>query len=156
MQIRFRLAALAMVLSTMVGVASPAGAQHGRAHLGPRISYDFDFEEFGIGAQLSVPIARRLEFYPSFDYFFVERGSLTQVNVDLKYRVPADFNWLYVGAGLNVTRRAVGDVDFNDTGLNIFGGYESMRGRVHPFVEVRVIAGDGSRAQLAGGLNFTL
>ena len=156
MQMPLRLAVAFMVAGAVAATAAPAGAQSGRAHLGPRLSYDFDFEEFGVGAQLSVPVARRLEFYPSFDYFFVERGSLTQLNIDLKYRVPADFNWLYVGAGLNVTRRAVNDVDFNDTGLNLFGGYESMRGRVHPFVEVRVIAGDGSRAQLAGGLNFTL
>ena len=55
-----------------------------------------------------------------------------------------------------MTRRSVGDFENTDTGLNLFGGYESMRGNVHPFVEVRIVAGDGSRAQLAGGLNFTL
>lgn len=153
---RLRLAAFIMALGGLAATAPSAAAQTGRTHLGPRVIYDFDYEEFGIGAQLSVPVARRLEFYPSFDYFFVEPGSLTQLNVDMKYRVPADFNWLYVGAGLNVTRRSVGDFENTDTGLNLFGGYESMRGNVHPFVEVRIVAGDGSRAQLAGGLNFTL
>ena len=153
---RLRLAAFIMAVGGLAATVPSAAAQTGRAHLGPRVIYDFDYEEFGIGAQLSVPVARRLEFYPSFDYFFVEPGSLTQLNVDFKYRVPADFNWLYVGAGLNVTRRSVRDFENTDTGLNLFGGYESMRGNVHPFIEVRIVAGDGSRAQLAGGLNFTL
>ncbi|MBA2291288.1 MAG: hypothetical protein H0W15_02405 [Gemmatimonadales bacterium] len=48
------------------------------------------------------------------------------------------------------------DRNHTDTGLNLFGGYESLKGKVHPFVEVRIIAGDGSRAQAAGGINFTL
>ena len=153
---RIKLVAALLVAAGLASTTTSALAQTGSAHLGPRVIYDFDVEEFGIGAQLGMPIARNLEFYPSFDYFFVEPGSLVQLNVDLKYHVPAAFNWLYVGAGLNVTRRSVGEFENTDTGLNIFGGYESLRGRVHPFVEVRIVAGDGSRAQLAGGLNFTL
>ena len=153
---RMRTTVITLMLLGGLTAATPVAAQTGRAHLGPRLIYDFDVEEFGVGAQLSVPVARQLEFYPSFDYFFVNPGSLTQLNVDLKYRVPADFNWLYVGAGLNVSRRSFRDEGHTDTGLNLFGGYESLRGRVHPFLELRIVAGDGSRVQLAGGLNFTL
>lgn len=154
---RFPLAVAIMALATATVTAPSATAQTSRAHLGPRISYDFDFEEFGVGAQLGVPIARHLEFYPSFDYFFVDPGSLTQLNVDLKYRIaPESLRWLYVGTGLNVTRTSFGDRNHTDTGLNLFGGYESLKGSVHPFVEIRIIAGDGSRAQVAGGVNFTL
>ena len=40
-------------------------------HLGPQINYDFDIEEIGIGAQFSVPMAKRLEFYPSFIWYFI-------------------------------------------------------------------------------------
>ena len=153
---RIRLAAAILAIGALATVGHSAAAQTRNTHLGPRLIYDFDFEEFGVGAQLSVPIARNLEFYPSFDYFFVDPGSVMQFNVDLKYRVPADFDWLYVGAGANITRIEFGDTDHHDTNLNLFGGYESLRGRVHPFVEVRVIAGNGSRAQIAGGLNFTI
>lgn len=78
-------------------------------------------------------------------------------NVDLKYRVaPQSLRWLYVGTDLNVTRSSFRDRNNTDTGLNLFGGYESLKGKVHPFVETRIIAGDGSRAQVAGGINFTL
>ncbi len=154
---RFPFAVAILAVVGAAGMTESAAAQTSQAHLGPRISYDFDFEEFGVGAQLGVPIARHLEFYPSFDYFFVDPGSLTQLNVDLKYRIaPQSLRWLYVGTGLNVTRSSFRDRNNTDTGLNLFGGYESLKGKVHPFVEVRIIAGNGSRAQVAGGINFTL
>jgi hypothetical protein len=40
-------------------------------------------------------------------------------------------------------------------GLNLFAGAESLKGRVHPFAEARLVLGDGSRFQLVGGLNIT-
>ena len=41
-------------------------------------------------------------------------------------------------------------------GLNLFGGIQSLKGRIHPFAEMRFIVNDNSTAQLAAGLNFTL
>jgi hypothetical protein len=147
-------AALVLALFALVGTAQ---AQSDRLHLGPRLSYQFDLEKIGVGAQFSAPIARHLEFYPSFDYFFVDDGSFWQVNVDLKYSVVSQtMNWLYLGSGLNIARTSVGRSRDSRAGLNLFAGAESRRGRVHPFGEFRVTVGDGSRAQIAAGLNFTL
>ncbi len=42
------------------------------------------------------------------------------------------------------------------TGLNVFAGAESLRGRVHPFAELRLVASENTSAQVAFGLNFTL
>jgi hypothetical protein len=139
-------------------VAHGLEAQTSRSHLGARISYQFDAEEFGIGAQLGVPIARRLEFYPSFDYYFVDPGNFWAMNADLKYRISAtsSMDWLYVGAGLNVTGFSVGPVDDTDLGANLLAGVEPLRGRIHPFAEARLILGDGSAFQLSAGLNLTL
>ena len=154
---RLRFAAMFLAVGGLAGLAGAATAQTINLHVGPRLSYNFDAEEFGVGAQLSVPVARRLEFYPSFDYYFVEPGSLTSLNVDLKYRVPAEgLRWLYVGGGINFTRVSFGEFENTDTGANIIAGYESIRGRVHPFAEFRLTAGDGSQAQISAGLNFTL
>jgi hypothetical protein len=157
MKLRVARTVAALVLaSAFVGSAQ---AQSDRLHLGPRLSYQFDLEEFGVGAQFSAPIARHLEFYPSFDYFFVDNGSFWQLNADLKYSIVSEaINWLYLGGGLNLARR---DTDTpNDArtraGVNLFAGAESRRGRVHPFAEFRVVLRDGSAAQLAAGLNFTL
>ncbi len=152
----FRISRIATALMAAAALAGTAQAQTNRLHLGPRVSYQFDVEEFGVGAQLSVPMARYLEFYPSFDYFFVDNGSFWNLNADLKYRIAAaTVRWLYLGAGLNIARSSNGSSN-TDAGLNLFAGAESLKGRIHPFGEFRFTANHGSTAQLAAGLNFTL
>ena len=155
MKAPLRIAALTLALVTAHSAA--ASAQTNRMHIGPQLAYDFDFEEFGLGAQLSVPVARRLEFYPSFMWYFIGEGSLWNVNADLKYRVLSNQpHWLYLGTGLNISRFTNDGVGNTDAGLNLFAGAESLKGRIHPFGEARLIIGDGSRFQLAAGLNITL
>jgi len=152
----FRISRIATALVAAAALAGTAQAQTNRLHLGPRLSYQFDVEEFGVGAQLSVPMARYLEFYPSFDYFFVDNGSFWNLNADLKYRIAAaTVRWLYLGAGLNIARSSNGE-SHTDAGLNLFAGVESLKGRVHPFAEFRFTAGDGSTGQISAGLNITL
>lgn len=153
----FRFSRLVTVLALSSAVAGVAEAQGGRLHLGPRVSYQFDLEEAALGVQFGAPLARNLEFYPSFDYYFVEPGSFWNLNADLKYRMPAESaGWLYVGAGLNMARRSVNENSSTDAGLNAFLGVESRAGRVHPFAEFRFTANDNSTAQISLGLNFTL
>lgn len=155
MMVRF--SALASALLLTGALAGTAQAQTNRLHLGPRLSYQFDVEEIGLGAQFSAPIASHLEFYPSFDYFFMNVGSLWNLNADLKWRIPEEsIHWLYLGGGLNLARRSNGDTHDTHAGVNLFAGAESLRGRVHPFGEFRFTANDGSAVQLAVGLNFTL
>jgi hypothetical protein len=132
-------------------------AQTGRLHLGPRASYQFDLEEVGVGAQLGVPIAPYLEFYPSFDIFLVDRGSASDINLDVKYRVGSRAtDWMYIGAGVNLARRRGNGDSHTDAGFNAFIGAESLRGSVHPFGEFRFTANNGSTGQISVGLNFTL
>jgi hypothetical protein len=153
-----RLAAAVMASLVTMAVTVRAEAQTSRLHLGAHASYNFDAERLGIGPQLSIPIARHLEFYPSFDWFFVDGGTLWGLNADLKYRLHGEgWNWLYVGGGLNLTRSNpdVGS-SHTDSHLNVLVGAESLRGRVHPYVELRGLIGNNSTAQLAAGLNFTL
>lgn len=151
--IRVTLAALTLALVA----TTAASAQTNRTHIGPRIGYNFDAEVATVGGQLSFPIGRRLEFYPSADIHLVDEGSLLGINLDLKYRLPGtNVRWMYVGTGLGILSRSVNDRDNTDTGLNVFLGAESLSGRVHPFIEGRVLISDGSTAQILGGINFTL
>jgi hypothetical protein len=144
--------ALSFLLSLLL--AGAAQAQTHSMHLGPRLSYQFDYEEFGIGAQFSVPISSHLEFYPSFDVFFTNPSSLWSLNADVKWRVaPASASWLYIGSGLNLLEYGGNG---SDVGLNLFGGVESLKGRVHPFAELRLIVNENSTGQVSAGLNFTL
>jgi hypothetical protein len=148
----FRISKLATALVVASALAGTAQAQTSRFHLGPRLSYQFDLEKLGIGAQFSAPIVPHLEFYPSFDYF-IDSGSVWNLNADLKYRLPSEsVHWLYLGAGLNIAHGG----NNTQAGLNLFAGVESLKGRVHPFGEFRFTANHGSTGQIAAGLNFTL
>lgn len=153
----FPIRVTAAALTLALAATTAATAQTNRTHIGPRIGYNFDAEVATVGGQLSFPVGRYLEFYPSADIHLVDDGSLFGVNLDIKYRLPgANVRWMYIGTGLGILSRSVGDFDNTDTGLNVFLGAESLRGRVHPFVEGRVLIADGSMAQIVGGLNFTL
>ena len=154
---QFRISTIATAVVVASALAGTAQAQTDRLHFGPRLTYQFDLKKVGLGVQFGAPIARHLEFYPSFDYYFVDVGSFWNLNADLKYRIANEsMNWLYVGSGLNIARSSVSVLHSTRAGLNLFAGAEPLKGRVHPFGEFRVTAGDGSAVQIAGGLNFTL
>jgi hypothetical protein len=150
-----RLRQIGLGLGLATALAGAAHAQ--RAHIGGHLLYQFDVEEFGIGAQFSYPVARRLEFYPSFDYYFVDPGSLWQLNGDLKYKLREEHNWFYLGGGIGIARRSVGDVDNTDVGANLIGGWETLIGqRVHPYLEGRLTLSEETSVQVAAGLNITI
>jgi hypothetical protein len=154
---RSNVRAALMALGLAVGVAASSEAQTNNLHIGPRLSFDFDAEEIGIGAQIGIPIGRRVELYPSFDYFFVDPGTLWSVNADVKARIFGErLEWLYTGAGLALERIDLGPFDDTDPGVNVFVGAETLRGRIHPFAEARLRFADRNSFILAAGLNFTL
>lgn len=147
--------ALAALMLGAIG--SVTHAQSGQTYVGPRISYNFDFEEVAIGGQLGLPLTSALDFYPSLDIFLVDEGSLLGLNADLKFRPGTDRpSPLYVGGGLNLSRRSFNDRSNTEPGLNLFGGLEGRSGSVRPFVELRAILADRSTVQLSGGINFAL
>jgi hypothetical protein len=136
---------------------SVASAQTGRTYVGPRITYNFDFEEVAIGGQLGLPLTTALDFYPSLDIFLIDEGSLLGINADLKFRPgTVGTSPLYVGGGLNLSRRSINDRSNTEPGLNLFGGLEGRSGSVRPFVELRAILADQSMVQLSGGINFAV
>lgn len=148
------LAAVA-ALAAMALVPTPALAQ--RAHLGVRAGYNFDYNDPALGGHFSVPIVRRLELYPSMDVYLPETGTRLAFNGDLKYRFPTRSAWEpYLGGGLQVLHRRIGDAGNNDVGANLLGGVETRVGAVHPFFEGRVVLQDNTSFQVAGGLNITL
>lgn len=144
----------ALVMALSFGVVSRVEAQR-RTHVGPHVSYNFDAEKAGIGGQLGLPLTSRLDFYPSFDIFFVDQGSLFGLNADFKIH-PDPASALYLGAGLNLARLSVNGNSDTNAGLNLLGGLEASFGAIHPYAELRLILGDGSAVQLSTGLNFTI
>lgn len=153
---RFRAVAVALVL--MGGVSAAAEAQSDALHFGPRLGYNFDAEEFSIGVHFLKPLTDAISIYPSVDYFLVDGGTLLGFNADLRYQVPADnLDWLYVGAGLGITRWSYEGFSNTDTGVNLIGGFQPAGGsRIKPFAEARLSIGDGSSFAVFGGLHIPL
>jgi len=147
---------LAPALVALWALAVPVAAQ--RSHIGVHVGYDFDGDNTVVGGQLSLPLSRVLELYPSVDVYLVDAGSLVAFNGDLKYRLnPGARPQFYVGGGVNVLRASAGGTSSTDTGWDLLGGIESRLGYTHPYVEGRArFHGDRSAFQLNAGLNVTL
>lgn len=126
--------------------------------IGAHAGYNFDVEQLVLGAQATMPITRMFEIYPSFDYYFVDVGSLWALNVDLQIRPPTTFGaWaLYVGGGMNYLHASGSGVgSHGDVNLDLLGGLE-LQQPLHPYAEARLILGNGSAFQLVGGVSFNL
>jgi len=139
-----------LTLVVLLGVAGVSRAAAQRSHFGVHGGYNIDSDNWLIGAQVHLPLTRSIELYPSFDYYFVDPGSLVGLNADLQFRTPGAP--LYFGGGLNILR-ATGN---SDTGFDLFGGLETRYGRTHPYVEARGLFHNNSSLQLVFGLNVTL
>lgn len=127
-------------------IATSPGPRWG-AHLG----YSFDTDDMLLGAQLSWPISTQLDFYPSFDYYFVDGGnSVWGLNFDLKFRPQTRYGIWYLGGGLNLLHDAGG----TGSHLNLLTGLEDRRGRMRPYIEGKFILGDNSLFQLVGGISW--
>jgi len=125
-------------------VATTSGPRYG-----PHLGYNFDAEALLRGAQVSWPISPAMDLYPTFDYYFIDPGSLWALNFDLKYRPPTRYGAWYVGGGLNLAHS-----NGTDTNLNLVTGLEGRRGGTRPYVEARFILGSGSSFQIVGGFSM--
>jgi len=144
-----------LLVTTWLALCGALQAHAQRAHIGFHGGYNFDIERGLLGAQLLLPVGRTVELYPSFDYYFVDAGSLVGFSGDIKFRLPTGGpSVLYLGGGVNVLHASAGG---SDTGWDLFGGLESRLGVTHPYIEGRVLNHNSSSAfQIAVGLNFTL
>jgi hypothetical protein len=143
------------VLAALLACAAPVRAQ--RAHIGPHAGYDFDRNVGLAGGQMSLPVSRYVELYPSLDVYFLNTGSLLGFNGDVKLRLqPGQPLQLYVGGGLNVQQARAGGASSSDTGWDLLGGIETRLGYSHPYIEGKVLQHTGSTFQLMAGINITL
>jgi hypothetical protein len=147
-----------MLAGLFVAGAGVAGAQAtgNPASFGPRVTYNFDFEEVAIGGHGIIPLNSRVDFYPSLDIFLPDNGSLLGFNLDLRLKPVLESPMFYLGGGLNLTRASFRSASNTEAGVNIIGGLEGQTGVIRPFGELRLLIGDGSSVALAGGLNIII
>lgn len=126
-------------------------ALHGGPEIGIHAGYNFHFDHALIGAQASFPMTRNVELYPSFDYYTGQSAAKWGLNIDLKVRPPARYQFWYGGAGLNLLHAAT-----TTSHLNLFAGFAGRPGPFRPYAEGRLTLANGSAFQLVGGLSFPL
>ncbi|HEY4101174.1 MAG TPA: hypothetical protein VGM20_09885 [Gemmatimonadales bacterium] len=154
MQVRLRI--IEIVGALFLGTVATAQAQTSHPHIGVHALYNTTFQDWGVGAQFSAPMASHLEIYPSFDYYF-DPSTVWEANVDVKYRaIGQRYDWIYLGTGLNIHHQNVEDISDTRAGWNLFAGAESIKGKIHPFAEMRVTVADQTHFQIQAGLNITL
>ncbi|MFN8581047.1 MAG: hypothetical protein U0163_08750 [Gemmatimonadaceae bacterium] len=147
----------AVFFAGLSGLAASAPLSAQRAHIGPRVGYNFDTHDAFFSLGVTAPIAPRLAFYPSIDVYTPETGSRLGYNGDLRVQLPTgEGPEVYTGGGVNVLSRSVANRSNTDVGANLFLGLQGRSGWVHPFVEGRVLLHDNSSFQLSGGVNFTI
>jgi hypothetical protein len=157
MQLRPFFARTAVGGVMIMSLFAVSGGAQASSHVGMRMGYNFTNEELMLSANLTVPMARRVEFYPSIDIYTPDRGNRIGFNGDVKVMFPMSPGpQFYVGGGLGVLSRTEGDFSNTDLGVNLLMGLESRSGWIHPFAEGKVLLHDRSQFQLIGGLNLTL
>lgn len=146
-----------VMLPCLLLLTASASAEAQRTRVGFRMGYNFQTRDPLLSTDVSLPVTRQLEFYPSVDVYFPDRGSRTGFNGDLRYRVATVAGpSLYVGGGLNIMNRSVDTRSNTDVGASVLLGLESRTGAVRPYAEGRVLMHDTNAFQLVGGLSLTL
>jgi hypothetical protein len=145
-----------MLLGALV-MLSTSGSAQATTQAGVRAGYDFQSDEVILGANLTVPISTRIEFYPSLDLYTPDRGNKIGFNGDVKVFLPVRATYkLYAGGGLGIVNQNLGDISNTDLGINFMFGIDSTVGRIHPYGEVKLLVHDDTQLVLFAGVNFRM
>jgi hypothetical protein len=152
MRARFALLLVSSTLAVTTG-AAPAAA----ADFGVRGGYYFDAGEPFLGAELIMPVARRIYFNPNVEYVFVEDTTFLTLNADFHYDFPTrGSTFVWAGAGLGILHSDPEGDDNGDTdpALNLLAGVGFRTGGVIPYFQAKLIIDGGSEFALAFGVRF--
>jgi len=147
-------AALGAALALLI-LDAPATAADTK--FGIRGGYYTDIGEPFLGAELLLPVARRIYFNPNFEYVFVENLDYWTLNGDFHYDFPTHrpyYVWAGAGAALIRVDPPGPDNSDTDVGLNVLAGVGFRTGSVVPYFQGKVILKNGSEFALAFGIRF--
>jgi hypothetical protein len=143
--------------AALVLLALPAPASAADTKIGVRGGYYTDIGEPFLGAEVLVPVARRIYFNPNFEYVFVEDLNYWTLNGDFHYDFPTHRPYyVWAGAGVGLLRVDPPGADNSDTdvGLNLLAGVGFKAGSVVPYFQAKVILKNGSEFALGFGVRF--
>ena len=142
-------------ISAALAITSTSALAQATTRVGARLGYNIDSEDAVLGANLTVPITTRIEFYPSIDLYTPATGNKVGFNGDVKVLLPYRSGLqLFGGGGVGIVNRNQGETSNTDVGINLLFGLESRVGRIHPFGEARILLHDDTSLVLLAGVNF--
>ena len=146
-----RVAIFVGLLSMLVVVPSPAGAQA----FGIRGGVSMDPDQVYVGGHYETgPLVDRLHFKPNLELGFGDDVTLVAVNFEFVYKFLTRRNWtLYAGGGPAINFYSFDDIDDGDTepGFNAMFGAETSNGL---FFEVKLGAIDSPDLKFGVGWTF--
>jgi hypothetical protein len=149
-----RVAAIALVVTASVCVASRANAQ---AVLGARVGVWANPTNVFVGAEALFPMREPWTFDPNAEVVFRSSHTLAALSADFLYRlqrIPSATFWIGAGPAVLVNDLHNGDTR-TDLGLNLLVRAELVGGRSYsPYIEGKVVLSDNNRAALGFGLRF--
>lgn len=159
-----RLASLVIACAlacTALGSSSPAQAE--RNTLGPHFGVNFDIDDpfLGIEGRFDVADIDRaaiVQLNPSFSLYLDDGINLLNFsfNVPFEFVIAGSVVRPMAAPGLAVLHFSRGRGSNTELALNLIGGVLFALDAVEPFVQLRIAIGDGSMAELMGGVLFRL
>jgi hypothetical protein len=154
------LAITACIVAGALLSAAPVRAD--RATLGPHFGVNFDFDDAFLGLEGRIDIADLgssviLQINPSFSYYFTDNIDVFNFSLNFPFEFKIDDSVLrpMVAPGIGIWHFSNGNSE-TELALNLIGGLLFYLDVVEPFVQLRVYVGDGSGAELMGGVLFRL
>lgn len=150
-----------LVLLAPLFFAIPAHAE--RNTLGPHLGVNFDVDDAFLGLEGRFDVGNLgrsaiVQLNPSFSYYFIEGGDLFNFSFNVPFEFQIDGSVLrpMVAPGLGIWHWSGNDHSDTDLSLNLIAGLLFALGVVEPFVQLKIAIGDGSSAELMGGVLFRL
>jgi hypothetical protein len=157
-----RLNMLVSALALGAALLPLTAARAERSTLGPHVGFNFDVDDPFIGFEGRFDVGdigttAIVQINPSVSYYFTDYIDLLNfsLNVPFEFKVRGSVLRPFVAPGLGIWHRNNGRSD-TDLALNLIGGLLFDVDAVEPFVQLRVSIGDGSTAELMGGLLIQL
>jgi hypothetical protein len=164
MRTSFRLAAAIVLCACCVGASNAASAQVGsRVAVGPHLGMNFDINDAFLGVEGRIDIARLgrsalLQVNPSASYYFTDNVDLFNFSFNLPFEFMIRDSVLrpMAAVGLGIFHLDYETGSDTNVMLNLIGGFAFDLRDVVPFIQLRAAIGDGSVAELMGGLVVVL
>ena len=151
----YRILATACLLAAVLALQPKESVAQVKTQVGPRVGFDLnDVEAFLVGGELRLEVETLpIDFNAVFDYYFKSNYDFWQLSFNALYPIaPTETVRPYVGAGLGFAGADASSL----LGVNILGGAIFTIGKLRPYAQLQLTAGNPDLLAISGGLLFNI